>query len=346
MGRASQTVVVGQFNSAEAEGRADFLKAADLPSMENFVFADVVDSSVEKSQFTVYPYFDESAHDSTDFEAIEKTVAKKGYPLVDELNGETFGRYAEANLPIVIGFTKFSNAEEKKQIVDLMNEVAKSADVEGRASFTFSDGEIYGEQFRIMGGDPEKLPGVAIMNLEKRTNFPFAGELNAASLKQWVADVLSGAISPNVRSQPVPETQEESVYTLVGKSFDEIVLDESKDVFVEFYAPWCGHCKSLAPKYEQVAKAFESAKDSLIIAKIDATENDTPNAGVEIQGFPTLYFYPAGAKTKPIAYEGARSVEDLISFVQKHAVASKDKIQNVTAPKEDASAAAQEKDEL
>jgi thiol-disulfide isomerase/thioredoxin len=40
---------------------------------------------------------------------------------------------------------------------------------------------------------------------------------------------------------------------LVGKSFDEIVYDEKHDVLVEFYAPWCGHCKSLAPKYEELA---------------------------------------------------------------------------------------------
>ena len=41
---------------------------------------------------------------------------------------------------------------------------------------------------------------------------------------------------------------------VVGKNFDEIVNDESKDVLIEFYAPWCGHCKSLAPKYEELGE--------------------------------------------------------------------------------------------
>ena len=41
---------------------------------------------------------------------------------------------------------------------------------------------------------------------------------------------------------------------VVAQNFDEIVNDESKDVLIEFYAPWCGHCKSLAPKYEEVAE--------------------------------------------------------------------------------------------
>lgn len=41
---------------------------------------------------------------------------------------------------------------------------------------------------------------------------------------------------------------------VVGKNFDEIVNAEGKDVLLEFYAPWCGHCKSLAPKYEELGE--------------------------------------------------------------------------------------------
>ena len=44
---------------------------------------------------------------------------------------------------------------------------------------------------------------------------------------------------------------------------------------VEFYAPWCGHCKSLAPKYDELAKTLSKEKD-IVIAKMDATANDVP----------------------------------------------------------------------
>ena len=57
---------------------------------------------------------------------------------------------------------------------------------------------------------------------------------------------------------PVKDT---AVVELNDRNFDRIVMDPTKDVLVEFYAPWCGHCKNLAPIYERVAKVFKSDKD-------------------------------------------------------------------------------------
>lgn len=57
-----------------------------------------------------------------------------------------------------------------------------------------------------------------------------------------------------MKSEEIPESNDAPVKIVVGKNFDSIVMDETKDVLVEFYAPWCGHCKSLEPKYEELAK--------------------------------------------------------------------------------------------
>merc|ERR1711974_465315 len=85
----------------------------------------------------------------------------------------------------------------------------------------------------------------------------------------------------------------------------------------EFYAPWCGHCKALAPKYDDLASLYADSewKDKVVVAKVDATANDVPD---EIQGFPTIKLYPAGAKSEPVTYSGSRTVEDLIKFVKEN----------------------------
>jgi protein disulfide-isomerase A1 len=106
------------------------------------------------------------------------------------------------------------------------------------------------------------------------------------------------------------------VQIVVAKNYDDIVLEDSKDVLIEFYAPWCGHCKALAPKYDILAQLYVDAgyTDKVTIAKVDATLNDVPD---EIQGFPTIKLYKAGDKKNPITYSGSRSIEDLIKFVKE-----------------------------
>jgi len=89
-------------------------------------------------------------------------------------------------------------------------------------------------------------------------------------------------------------------------------------VLIEFYAPWCGHCKSLAPKYDKLGEKFADV-ESVVIAKIDATANDYP-PDYQVSGFPTIFFKPAGKK--PMLYEGEREVKDFTKFIKKNAVTS------------------------
>jgi len=92
-----------------------------------------------------------------------------------------------------------------------------------------------------------------------------------------------------------------------------------KNVLVAFTAPWCGHCKTLAPIYEDVAADFAN-EENVVIAKVDAESADSKKIAAEqdIKGFPTLKWFPAGSK-EPTPYEGARTEQALIDFVNKEA---------------------------
>jgi len=123
----------------------------------------------------------------------------------------------------------------------------------------------------------------------------------------------------HLKSQlPADVKQDGLVVPLIGSTFEGVVFDKSRDVLVEFYAPWCGHCKKFAPVYEKFAQTVNKyySKKNLVIAMIDATTNDVP---VTIEEFPTLYIFPAGKNKEPVKFEGKRDIDNLSEFIEEYA---------------------------
>lgn len=139
----------------------------------------------------------------------------------------------------------------------------------------------------------------------------------AETLEEFVESYLAGELKARRKSAPVPKKQG-AVTVVVASTFESIVEDPTRDVLIEFYAPWCGHCKALEPKYKQLAKDLKDDKN-LVIAKLDTTANDYPSK-YTVKGFPTIYLVPAGADSDPIEYSGEREAEDLKKFIKDNAV--------------------------
>lgn len=95
--------------------------------------------------------------------------------------------------------------------------------------------------------------------------------------------------------------EEEHVVTLTPENFSDVVKNNDKLV-VEFYAPWCGHCKNLTPEYEQAAKELKAS--GIVLAKMDATEagNKEISAKFDVKGFPTLKIF-RGDETNASEYQ-------------------------------------------
>jgi protein disulfide-isomerase A6 len=123
---------------------------------------------------------------------------------------------------------------------------------------------------------------------------------------------LSFARGPSV---PPPTYEDSAVIDLIPGNFDKIAV-AGKPALVEFFAPWCGHCKTLAPVYEQLAHDFEFAKDKLVIAKVNADSEKDLGKRFGVQGFPTIKFFDGKSDT-PEDYNGGRDLESLTEFLTK-----------------------------
>ncbi|URD87336.1 Endoplasmic reticulum protein ERp29, C-terminal domain, partial [Musa troglodytarum] len=142
----------------------------------------------------------------------------------------------------------------------------------------------------------------------------YEGPRTAESLAEFV-NTEGGT---NVKLASIPS----NVVVLTPETFDQIVLDETKDVLVEFYAPWCGHCKHLAPTYEKVGSAYKLEED-VIIANLDADKHKDLAEKYGVSGYPTLKFFPKSNKGGE-DYDGGHDLDDFVKFLNEKCGTSRD----------------------
>ncbi|KAL8503652.1 hypothetical protein ACS0TY_022399 [Phlomoides rotata] len=178
-------------------------------------------------------------------------------------------------------------------------------------SFMFGDADVTQNAFQYFGLKPEQAPLLIIQTKDGQKYLK--ANIEPDQIESWVKDYKEGLLKPFIRSEPIPEVNNEPVKVVVRDSLQDVVFNSGKNVLLEFYAPWCGHCKSLAPILDEVAISFE--KDpNVLIAKFDATANDVPSDTFDVQGFPTMYFKSASGKLSQ--FEGDRTKEGIINFIE------------------------------
>jgi len=285
---------------------------------EQFSVAFVSDDAANSVK--LYRSFDEpevtmnaDEADITFAQAVQDFAKSHVLPLVGELSGTTAETYVNRGLPLGVLFLDFAAPQsERDAAIAALTDAAKAN--QGKMLFCYLDNAKFGQHQKRLGL-AGNTPAFAIDDLHNDQRYPFASsDLSAASVSEFVRSFVAGEMAPHMRTEePVAAAEQKSVWTLVGKEFDKDVFASNRDVFVEFYAPWCGHCKSLAPIWDELGDKFASVSDKIRIAKMDATANDPPKP-IKIQGFPTLMFFKAGSK-EPVPYQGDRTLQALTDFV-------------------------------
>lgn len=148
----------------------------------------------------------------------------------------------------------------------------------------------------------------------------YKGEVTAKAIDKWVRMNL-------LMSEPIPEgpvlLEDEGSTIVVGRTFEDTMLQKDRDVIMQVYAPWCGFCKKLAPIWNAFAQEVNGVPN-LVVAKMDGSRNGSPlPEDFSWNAYPKIFLVRAG-ETKPIHFEGERSVKNLIEFVRKHGSKSLD----------------------
>ncbi|KAL0303090.1 UNVERIFIED_CONTAM: protein disulfide isomerase-like 1-3 [Sesamum radiatum] len=248
--------------------------------------------------------------------AIAEFVFENKLPVVTNFTRESAPLVFES--PIKKQLILFATSIDSAKLYPIFLEAAKAFKGKLISVYVELDNEDVGKPVsEYFGVSEEAATVLAYTGNDDARKFLLDGELTVDNIKSFGEKFLGDNLKPFQKSDPIPEKNDGDVKIVVGNNFDEIVLDESKDVLLEIYAPWCGHCQALEPIYNKLGKHLRGI-DSLVIAKMDGTTNEHPRAKPD--GFPTILFFPAGNKSfDPITFDANRTVVDFYKFLKKHA---------------------------
>lgn len=261
-------------------------------------------------------------------EALTEWASNAKVPYFGDINKDTYLIYMGSSLPL--GYYFYNTGEQRAAVEKFFADQGKKH--LGKINFVALDATQFGRHAEILNMDPEVVPLFAIQDNKNGRKYGIDQKEhpNGPStevIESFLEKFLAGEVKPIIKSEPLPTEEEKAsqeVIKLVVHNYEEVLNDTSKDVFVKYYAPWCGHCKKLAPIWEELAGIYGSkaADSKVVIADLDHTLNDV-DTPILIEGYPTLILYPANGEIDPktgmrkaIIYDQARDLETLIDFIK------------------------------
>ncbi|NWI56203.1 PDIA2 isomerase, partial [Calyptomena viridis] len=234
--------------------------------------------------------------------------------LVMEFTEETSNQIFSAKIPHHM--LLFLNKSSSEQLL-LQDSFRAAAGVfRGEVLFVVVDVNGHGaDVLPFFGMTPTDAPTLRLVKMENNRKYQMDQDVfSDTAIHTFIQAVLDGKVKPHLLSAEPPEDWDtRPVKVLVGKTFEQVAYDETKNVFIKFYAPWCSHCQAMAAAWEELAERYKDHKD-IVIAEMDATANELEN--ITIHGFPTLHYFPAGPGRKMVEYKSTRDVETFSKFLE------------------------------
>ncbi|XP_052741758.1 protein disulfide-isomerase [Bicyclus anynana] len=314
--------VFGFFPDQTSDRAVSFLNTAS--SVDDQLFAIVTDEKVaaelgaQPDDVVLFKNFEDPKvkYEAAEFseELLKTWVFVQSMPTIVEFSHETaskiFGGQIKYHLLL---FLSKKNGDFEKYL-DELKPVAKNYRDKIMSVAIDTDEDDHQRILEFFGMKKEEVPSARLIALEQdmAKYKPASDELNANTVEEFVQSFFAGTLKQHLLSETLPEDwAAKPVKVLVATNFDEVVFDSNKKVLVEFYAPWCGHCKQLVPMYEKLGEHFEK-DDDVVIAKIDATANELEHT--KVTSFPTIKLYTKDNQVRE--YNGERTLAALTKFVE------------------------------
>jgi len=319
----NKVVAIGFFENPHSKEADAFKTAAD--SIEDVVFGITSNPEIanlynviDTSTVVLFKKFDEGRNElegDVTVESVKSFVAKNYLPLVVDFNTETAKAIFQGS--VKKHFIIFSSAKEEKFEYFIHDARKVAADYKGDVMFVTvtTDEDEHKRVVDFFGITDKELPTFRITATGDSDMLKYKPEdasLTEENMRSFLKEFLAGSLSPHLKSEDLPEDWDSNpVKVLVSSNFLSVAMEEGKDVLVEFYAPWCGHCKKLAPIWDELGDYFKE-DENVVIAKIDMTANELET--VKVRGFPTIKLFSADNTVRD--YSGSRTLDDLVKFLK------------------------------
>ncbi|ESQ30226.1 hypothetical protein EUTSA_v10011373mg [Eutrema salsugineum] len=319
------TFVVGLFNKFEGSEYNEFVKAAKSDDEIQFVetsnsdvakllFPDLKTNNVfigmvktEAERYTAYD-------GSYKMDKILEFLGSNKFPLITRLTeSNTVWVYSS---PVKLQVMVFAKADEFQNLAQPLEDLARKF----KSKLMFINVDKTNENLAmpfltLFGIEDANKTVVAAFDNNLNSKYLLESDPSPSNIEDFCSGLADGTVSRYYRSEPVPDNKNATVVTVVGKTFDELVLNSRENVLLEVHTPWCVNCEALSKQVQKLAKHFKGF-ENLVFARIDASANEHASLQVDDE-YPMILLYKSGEKEKPLKLSTKLSAKDMAVFINE-----------------------------